>query len=149
MAKRSTRSVTKRSVKQNLIDGLNEDLNLELEAVLRYLYHSASATGLLGHELREELKADVVGEVNHAVFLADKITALGGELDINPSMPKKVRTAKEMMTIDIAAERQVIANYARRITQAEAYGDKGLVIRLEDMLAEETDHAEELERLGR
>ncbi len=149
MAKRSTRSVTKRSVKQNLIDGLNEDLNLELEAVLRYLYHSASATGLLGHELREELKADVVGEVNHAVFLADKITALGGELDINPSMPKKVRTAKEMMTIDIAAERQVIANYARRIAQAEAYGDKGLVIRLEDMLAEETDHAEELERLGR
>ena len=69
-------------------------------------------------------------------FLADKITALGGELDINPSMPKKVRTAKEMMTIDIAAERQVIANYTRRIAQAEAYGDKGLIIRLEDMLAE-------------
>ena len=149
MAKRPTKSPAGPNVKQRLIQGLNEDLNLELEAVLRYLYHSASATGLLGHELREELKADVVGEVNHAVFLADKITALGGELDINPSMPKKVRTAKEMMTIDIAAERQVIANYTRRIAQAEEYGDKGLVIRLEDMLAEETDHAEELERLGR
>ena len=149
MAKRPTKGTKKRDAKQELIDGLNEDLNLELEAVLRYLYHSASATGLLGHELREELKADVVGEVNHAVFLADKITALGGELDIHPSMPKKVRTAKEMMTIDIAAERQVIANYTRRIAQAEAFGDKGLAIRLEDMLAEETDHAEELERLGR
>ena len=44
---------------------------------------------------------------------------------------------------------QVIANYATRIAQAEACGDKGLAIRLEDMLAEETDHAEALERLGR
>ena len=145
MAKRATT----RDVKQELIDGLNEDLNLELEAVLRYLHHSASATGLLGHELREELKGDIVGEVDHAVFLADKITALGGRLDINPAMPRRVRTAKEMMKIDIAAERQVIENYTTRIAQAEEFGDRGLAIRLEDMLAEETDHAEALERLGR
>ena len=135
--------------KQKLIDGLNEDLNLELEAVLRYLYHSSTATGLLGHELREELKGDIQGELNHAVFLADKITALGGELRIDPTMPKKVRTAKQMMQIDIEAERRVVANYTKRIAQAETFGDKGLAIRLEDMLAEETDHAEDLERLGR
>ena len=139
----------KANTKQTLIDGLNDDLNLELEAVLRYLYHSAAATGLLGHELREELKADIQGELNHAVFLADKITALGGELQINPKMPRKVRTSKQMMLIDIEAERKVVANYTKRIQQAEAFGDKGLAIRLEDMLAEETDHAEELERLGR
>ena len=149
MAKQETKRTTQKSAKQALIDGLNDDLNLELEAVLRYLHHSASATGLLGHELREELKSDIVGEVNHAVFLADKITALGGELDIKPAMPAKVRTAKEMMQIDISAERQVIKNYTKRIEQAEAFGDKGLVIRLEDILAEETEHAEELERLRR
>ena len=136
-------------LKTQLIDGLNQDLNLELEAVLRYLYHSSSATGLLGHELREELSSDIQAELNHAVFLADKITALGGEVRIDPSMPKKVRTAKQMMQLDIEAERQVIANYTQRIAQAEAFGDKGLAIRLEDLLAEETDHAETLERLGR
>lgn len=136
-------------LKQQLIDGLNDDLNLELEAVLRYLYHSAAATGLLGHELREELTSDIQGELNHAVFLADKIVSLGGELLINPKMPKKARTAKQMMLTDISAERRVVANYAERIDQALAYGDRGLAIRLEDMLAEETDHAESLERLGR
>lgn len=139
----------KDALRRELIDGLNEDLNLELEAVLRYLYHSSSATGLLGHELREELSSDIQGELGHAVFLADKITALGGQVKINPTMPKPARTAKQMMQIDIEAERQVIANYGTRIEQAEAFGDKGLVIRLEDMLAEETDHAESLERLGR
>jgi bacterioferritin len=137
------------SKKQALIDGLNEDLNLELEAVLRFLYHSATATSLLGHELRELLKADLQGELAHAMFLADKISALGGEPRINPSMPKKCKNAKEMLEENIAAERKVIANYSERIKQAEELGDKGLVIRLEDQLAEETDHAEELERLGR
>jgi bacterioferritin len=137
------------SLKQTLIDGLNEDLNRELEAVLRYLYHSATATSLLGHELRELLKNDIAGELTHAMFLADKIVALGGEVKIHPSMPKKMTSAKEMLKEDATAEHQVVVSYTERIQQAEQFGDKGLVIRLEDMLAEETDHAEELERLGR
>ncbi len=137
------------SIKQDLITGLNEDMNLELEAVLRYLYHTATATSLLGHELRELLKADIAGELEHAVFLADKIAALGGDVKIDVTMPKRVKSAKQMMDMDIQAERKVIGNYATRIEQAEAFGDRGLVIRLEDILAEETDHAEELERLKR
>ncbi len=137
------------AIKQELISGLNEDLNVELEAVLLYLYHSSSATSLLGHELRELLKADLVGELNHAVFLADKIHALGGEVKINVTMPKRATNAKDMIAMDIAAERKAIKNYTARIQQAQEFGDRGLVIRLEDILAEETDHAEEMERLGR
>lgn len=135
--------------RDKLIRGLNEDLNRELEAVLRYLYHSASATGLLGHELRELLKADVTGELEHAIFLADKITALGGQVSLNVSMPKAVRSTKEMLEEDVKGERLVIDAYNERIKQAEDFGDRGLVDRLEDMLAEEMDHVEELERLGR
>ena len=135
--------------KQELIDGLNEDLNLELEAVLRYLDHSSSATSLLGHELRELLKADIAGELNHAIFLADKITALGGDVKITVTMPKRVRNAKDMIAMNIAAERKVIKNYSERVEQAKGFGDPGLVIRLEEILAEETDHAEEMERLQR
>ena len=137
------------AIKQELINGLNEDLNVELEAVLRYLYHSSSATSLLGHELRELLKGDLVGELNHAVFLADKIKALGGEVKINVTMPKQTKNAKDMIIMDIAAERRAIKNYTARIKQAQEFGDRGLVIRLENILAEETDHAEEMERLGR
>ena len=86
--------------KQELINGLNEDLNLELEAVLRYLYHSSSATSLLGHELRELLKADIAGELNHAIFLADKITALEGDVKITLTMPKRVKSAKDMIAMN-------------------------------------------------
>jgi bacterioferritin len=135
--------------RQDLINGLNEDLNLELEAVLRSVYHAATGRGLLGHELRELLKKELPSELDHATFLADKIVALGGEVRIRPAMPIEFGAARDLLQQNIAAERKIISNYTRRIDQAAEYGDKGLAIRLENMLASETDHLEQLERLGR
>ncbi len=133
----------------DLINGLNEDLNLELEALLRSVYHAAAGRGMLGHELRELLKKELPGELEHATFLADKIVALGGEVRIRPAMPAEFGPARDLLQQNIAAEKKIIGNYARRIDQAAEFGDKGLAIRLEDILAAETDHLEQLERLGR
>jgi bacterioferritin len=135
--------------REELINGLNEDLNLELETLLRGVYHAAAGRGLLGHELRELLKKELPSELDHAMFLADKIVALGGEVRIRPAVPPELRVARELLQENIAGERKIIGNYAKRIEQASEFGDKGLMIRLEDMLASETDHLEQLERLGR
>jgi bacterioferritin len=135
--------------REDLINGLNEDLNLELEAILRSVYHAAAGRGMLGHELRELLRKELPSELDHATFLADKIVALGGEPRIRPAMPPQFSAARELLQQNIAAERKIIGNYAKRIEQATEYGDKGLAIRLENILSSETDHLEELERLGR
>jgi len=135
--------------REDLINGLNEDLNLELEALLRSVYHAAAGRGMLGHELRELLKKELPSELDHASFLADKIVALGGEVRIRPAMPAEVSAARDLLQQNIAAERKIIGNYAKRIDQAAEFGDKGLAIRLENILASETDHLEQLERLGR
>jgi bacterioferritin len=135
--------------REELINGLNEDLNLELETLLRGVYHAAAGRGMLGHELRELLKKELPSELDHAMFLADKIVALGGEVRIRPSVPAELTAARDLLQDNIAGERKIITNYAKRIDQAAEFGDKGLVIRLEDMLASETDHLEQLERLGR
>ena len=135
--------------RQDLIEGLNADLNLELEAILRGVYHAAAGRGMLGHEVWEMLKKELPSELGHAMFLADKIIALGGEIRIRPTPPNDLVASRQLLSENIAAERQVIANYARRIDQALEFGDKGLAIRLEDILSEETDHLEELERLAR
>src|ERR1043166_5958260 len=135
--------------REELINGLNEDLNLELETILRSIYHAAAGRGMLGHELRELIKKEIPGEVDHAMFLADKIVALGGEVHIRPAMPAELKAPRELLQENILAERKIISNYAKRIDQASEFGDKGLAIRLENMLSAETDHLEELERLGR
>ena len=135
--------------REDLINGLNEDLNLELETILRSVYHAAAGRGLLGHELRELIKKEMPSEIEHAMFLADKIVALGGEVHIRPALPAPLGAARELLQENIAAERKIISNYTKRIDQASEFGDKGLAIRLENMLSAETDHLEELERLGR
>ena len=135
--------------REELINGLNEDLNLELETLLRGVYHAAAGRGMLGHELRELLKKELPSELDHAMFIADKIVALGGAVRIRPAVPAELAAARDLLQENIAGERKIISNYAKRIDQAAEFGDKGLVIRLEDMLASETDHLEQLERLGR
>ena len=47
----------------------------------------------------------------------------------------------------LAAEKQAIADYNARIGQAEAFGDFGLKVELENQVADETRHKEELERI--
>jgi bacterioferritin len=135
--------------REELINGLNEDLNLELETLLRGVYHAAAGRGMLGHELRELLKKELPSELDHAMFIADKIVALGGAVRIHPAVPAELAASRDLLQENIAGERKIISNYAKRIDQAAEFGDKGLVIRLEDMLASETDHLEQLERLGR
>lgn len=72
-----------------------------------------------------------------------------GEVRIRPAVPAELTAARDLLQDNIAGERKIINNYAKRIDQAAEFGDKGLVLRLEDMLASETDHLEQLERLRR
>lgn len=137
------------SDKQALIDGLNDDLQRELGVVILYLYQSSVATGLIGHELREMLKLEMAGELNHAAFLADKVVVLGGKPDVTVPPLVKHKTALQMARYDLTLEREAVRAYTERVAQAEKAGELGLKVHLENMIVEETDHAEELERLIR
>lgn len=47
------------------------------------------------------------------------------------------------------AELKAVAAYTARATEAEEFGDKALAIQLEDMIRDESRHAEETERMLR
>lgn len=54
-----------------------------------------------------------------------------------------------MVEAVLEAERKAVADYTQRAKDAEAFGDKGLVVQLEDMVRDESTHAEETERILR
>ena len=54
-----------------------------------------------------------------------------------------------MLEAVLVAEQQATRDYAQRAEEADAYGDKGLVVQLEDMVRDETGHSEETERILR
>ncbi|MBI3989911.1 MAG: ferritin-like domain-containing protein [candidate division NC10 bacterium] len=133
--------------KETLIEGLNRDLAGEYRAILQYLQHSYMLKGLERLTLGELFKKFAIGEMKHAEFLAEKIVALGGVPTVTPLSIVQPTTAREMLQANLAAERQAIADYKERADQAEEYGDEGLEVELEEIMAEETRHAEELEKL--
>ena len=133
--------------KTKLIEGLNRDLADELGTVCRYIQQAAMAVGFTGHEVREFVQAEVTDEVKHALFLADKIVALGGKPEVKPAPFKALTDPKAMLEHDLDLEREAIKHYTERVQQAEAVGEIGLKVRLEDIIADETDHAEEIVRL--
>ena len=54
-----------------------------------------------------------------------------------------------MLEAVLAAERQATKDYSERAREADAFGDKGLVVQLEDMIRDESGHSEETERILR
>jgi bacterioferritin len=47
----------------------------------------------------------------------------------------------------LEAELWTVKNYAQRAEEADKYGDKGLVVHLEDMVRDETGHSDETKRM--
>ena len=133
--------------RQALIDGLNHDLAGEYQAILMYTHYSAKLTGPYRRELRSLFQAEIADEQAHAQFLADKIAALGGEPTTQPRQVADAGKPWEMLGHARAAEEQAIADYNARIHQAERFGDFGLKAELENLVADETRHKEELERI--
>ncbi|MCB0310425.1 MAG: ferritin-like domain-containing protein [Bdellovibrionales bacterium] len=135
--------------KKTLIENLNQDLAGELGAIIQYLTYAAKATGPYRPQLVQFFLTEVADEQLHAQFLANKIVALGGEPTTTPRRVPQVTGNREMLLAVLEAEKQAAADYSKRAEQAEAYGDKGLVVQLEDMVRDESGHAEETERILR
>lgn len=132
---------------QQLIDGLNRDLAGELAAVIQYTVYAAAAMGIERPVLAEFFQGEIADELGHARFLADKITALGGTPTTQPDPVEVPSTNRGMLEEVLAAETQAIKNYTERLEQAEAVGDLGLKVQLEDMISDETMHREETMKL--
>ncbi len=135
--------------KQELIDGLNEDLAGELSAVVQYITYAAKATGPYRPQLVDFFIQEVADEQQHAQYLANKIVALGGEPTTTPRPVPEAKTNREMLEAVLDAETRAVKDYTERAEQADAYGDKGLAVQLEDMVRDETGHREETERILR
>ena len=134
---------------KTLIENLNHDLAEELAAVIQYTTYAAKVTGPYRPQLVQFFLAEVPDEQMHAQFLANKIVALGGEPTTKPSSVKAAHTNREMLEAVLEAETRAIAGYKARAEQADAFGDVGLKVQLEDMVRDETGHREETERILR
>ena len=135
--------------KETLIKNLNDDLAGEFGAIIQYVTYSAKATGPYRPQLSQFFLTEFADEQLHAQFLANKIVALGGEPTTVPRQVPAAATNRAMLEAVLEAEQRATKDYTGRARQAEEFGDKGLVVQLEDIVRDESTHSEETERILR
>lgn len=132
---------------QELIDGLNDQLNREVTTFLRYMLQAASITGARNEPVRDMYLEEVMDEVQHAQYLANQIVSLGGTPALDPDLTPPPVDVAEMLEADAAAEIEDVQHYTRLAELAEAEGLMALKMAMEDQAADEDEHRQEMKRL--
>ena len=142
--------------RQTALELLNEALATEIVCVLRYKRHYYAATGINSEGVTAEFLEHANEEQLHADQIAERITQLGGEPNLNPegmltrSHSEYVEggSLQEMIKEDLVAERIAIESYSEMI---RFFGDGDPTSRrlLEEILAKEEEHANDLAELLR
>lgn len=137
--------------REAIVKLLNDSLATELVCVLRYKRHHFMATGLSSPTIANEFLVHANEESAHADRVAKRIVQLGGEPDFSPDTLlarshadyDESNDLKTMIRVNLIAERIAVETYRQMI---ELVGEKDPTTRrlLEDILAEEEEHADEL-----
>ena len=147
MATRTEQQPRKADAKKALIEGLNEDLRGEYQAVIMYRVFASMVQGPWRQDLRAFFTGEIPEEMGHAQILADKIAAMGGTPAAEAAPVQVVGDAKEMLKIALQAEIETIERYTQRREQAEKAGEVGLAAQFDDILMDETHHRDELQQM--
>lgn len=140
--------------RETVIRLLNEALATEIVCVLRYKHHYFMATGIHAQAVAQEFLEHATEEQGHADQIAERITQLGGNPNMNPeglltrSHAEYVEgnSLMEMIKEDLIAERIAIESYTEMIRYI---GDNDFTTKrmLEGILAVEEEHADDLKTL--
>jgi len=143
-----------RADRETVLKLLNEALATEIVCVLRYKRHYFMAAGIHRQPVAEEFLQHANEEQQHADQIAERITQLGGEPNLNPagildrshSEYVEGKSLVDMIREDLVAERIAIDSYAEMIRYIG--GDDPTTRRmLEGILAVEEEHADDLVNL--
>jgi bacterioferritin len=140
--------------RETVVKLLNEALATELVCVLRYKRHFHMAKGLTSYSVAQEFLEHATDEEDHADRIAFRITQLDGEPNYSPDTLssrshaeyKEGKDLVDMLREDLIAERIAIESYSE-IVRFVGNDDPTTRRLLEDILAKEEEHANDLQDL--
>jgi bacterioferritin len=137
-------AATKSRELQELIDGLQEDLSREYQAIIAYTVYSNVLSGAQWMSIAKELKKHAHEELEHALIIADQLDYLGAMPNAKPKEVKLSKKAEEMLRFDLDNETETIKAYRQRVKQAEAVGHFALAEQIRRVIAQEQEHQHDL-----
>ncbi len=125
---------------KKLIDALNEDITLELGAIVQYMWHHVMATGMESPEIGDKFRQISMVEMKHAEKFAERLNYLGGVPTVKLAPVKMGGNLRKMIQDDLAGERNAIKKYKADLKLAQQEGDVVTARMLEDIIRDEEEH---------
>ncbi|HUO03749.1 MAG TPA: ferritin-like domain-containing protein [Candidatus Binataceae bacterium] len=140
--------------RKQVINVLNDVLATEIVCVLRYKRHYFTAQGINSDAAKAEFMQHANEEQQHADWVAERITQLGGSPNYNPeglatrshAEYKEGNGMTEMIKEDLVAERIAIETYSE-IVRWLGNDDPTTRVLIEQILKMEEEHANDLSDL--
>ena len=136
MSKSNSSNLTRKQ----LIEGLNEDLSREYQAIIAYVNYSQVLKGAEYMNIADELAVHAGEELAHALTIAKQIDYLGGSPTVTPKTVKTSDKAEDMLRFDLENEKETIKNYRRRVKQCDELNEFALSESIREILIQEQDH---------
>ncbi len=133
--------------KKKIITILNEALTEELGALIQYMQHHYLYKGANYISVGELLKKISMVEMDHAYDLGERIAMLDGMPTTKPGPIKIPQKSIEMIKVNLEDELVAIESYRKWIKEVAALDDPVTRRMLESILADEEEHAHQLEML--
>jgi bacterioferritin len=130
--------------REQLVQGLQEDIAREYKAIIQYIIFSQKLDGARYMEIARILEGHAHEELNHAIAVAKQLDYFGAYPVHEPKPVIVSEDNDEMLWADLAAEDETVANYRERIIQAQALGEFALAEILQEIIKDEQDHQIEL-----
>lgn len=126
---------------KKVIELLNQVLTNELTAINQYFVHSKMCADKGYHKLATKLRAESIDEMKHAEAMIDRILYLEGlpnvqrlgKISVGQSVP-------EMMTLDLALEKEAVTFLNASIEVCAAAKDNGSLELVKSVLVSEEEH---------
>lgn len=136
--------------KQQLIDDLNEDLQLEFQSIVQYVYHLSVITGAEYTTIVAELGTHLTQELTHARVLAEQVSFLGGRPTTTVPDVTTVKDSRGALEADLELESAQLERYRERVERANEIGLPDVAEVLHPLLTQTQEHVRDLQSaLGR
>ena len=137
--------------RDRVIEALNDVLATEMVCMLRYKSHYYNAKGVRAASIADEFLEHARQEEEHADRVASRIAQIGGKPEFDPGkilqrshiVFRPVNTLGEMVVENLKAERVAIQRYTELIRWL-GNSDPTTRRMLEDILAQEEEHADDM-----
>jgi bacterioferritin len=126
--------------REQLIDGLQQDLAREYKAIIQYVIFSQKLDTARFQNIAGELEKHAHEELDHALAIARQLDYFGAYPVHTPAPVQVPEDNEEMLWADLRAEDDTIEHYRKRIRQAEELGEYALAEVLQELIRQEQDH---------